>query len=310
MKTHSNAALVLAGMLFAVAAGAAEPFSPPATAVVDSYAIWPGEAPDMTNPPAEEKAAGEEGNHSYSNISRPTVTAFFAANPNGAAVLVLPGGGFRNVVFDKEGTEIARWLNTLGIDAFVLKYRLWREPHNTNPDIGLQDAQRAIRLIREGRFSREVAHKVDPNRVGVIGFSAGGNLAAVLGTYYASRTYTPVDPSDELSARPDFMILGYAYMPLKNEVPPGAAFVSAHIVAEKAGAETPPAFIFTGDADEKVPYQQSVRLADRLKAAGVPAELHIFPGSPHGFALRGKGADTAWPGLCAEWLKARGVIAP
>lgn len=308
MKTSLMAALALTGLL--AAGTAAAPFAPPATAIVDSYAIWPGQAPDMKDPPAEENVTGPAGHRTISAIARPTVTAFYAANPNGAAVLVLPGGAFRKIMFDKEGTEVARWLNTLGIDAFVLKYRLYKEAHNTNPAVGLQDAQRALRLIRDGRFSREVAHKVDPHRVGVIGFSAGGTIAALLGVYAAHRTYAPVDPSDALSARPDFMILGFAYMPLKQELPASERFLRRYDFAAGGSAAATPAFIFAGDADTKVPYEHSVRFADRLRKAGVPVELHIFAGAPHGFALRGTGPEKAWPALCAGWLRARGVIGP
>jgi acetyl esterase/lipase len=308
MKTHSSIGLALLGLLVFARADAAQAVTPPTTSISDQYAIWPGEAPDMTNPPTQEMVAGPAGDRSFSAISRPTVTAFFAANPSGAAVLVLPGGGYNKIVFDKEGTEIARWLNSLGVDAFVLKYRLLGETHNRNPAVGLQDAQRAIRLVREGRFSREVGHTVDPKRVGVIGFSAGGNLAAVLGTYYAEATYAPVDPSDALSARPDFMILGYAWMAVRSEMRTSMAFPRAHVFAEKVSADTPPAFIFAGDADTHVPFEHSRRAESQLRKAGVPVELHIFPGSPHGFGLRGTGPEKAWPDLCAAWLRARGVI--
>jgi acetyl esterase/lipase len=308
MKKHSNAYLALLCLLTVATADAAQPIGPPATSIADEFAIWPGEAPDMANPPVQEKVTGPAGDRSFSAISRPTVTAFFASNPNGAAVLVLPGGGFNKVVFDKEGTEIARWLNTLGIDAFVLKYRLLTEGHNTNPAVGLQDAQRALRLIREGRFSREVGHSVDPKRVGVIGFSAGGNLTSIVGAYHATRTYAPVDPTDELSARPDFMILGYAWVPLKSELPETMVFPRTYEFAGKVSADTPPAFVFAGDADKAVSVEHSKRVEQLLRQVGVPVELHIFAGAGHGFGMHGKGPESAWPDLCAAWLRARGII--
>jgi acetyl esterase/lipase len=286
------------------------PVMPPPTSIVDSIAIWPGAAPDMRDPPSGETVEGPAGDRSYSAISRPTLTGYFAANPNGAAVLVLPGGGFTKVVFDKEGAEIARWLNSLGIDAFVLKYRLMREPHNLNPAVGLQDVQRAIRLIRNGRLSASVGHPLDPKRVGVIGFSAGGNLSAVLSTYYGSKTYEAVDDNDAVSARPDFAILGYAWVPLPSEVPETMPFVRDHAFAAKVSAATPPMFVFSGNADAHVPYVQSQRVAEALQKAGVAAELHLYDGAPHGFALRGAGPEKSWPADCAAWLRARGFIPP
>jgi acetyl esterase/lipase len=285
-----------------------QPVIPPPTSIVDTIAIWPGTAPEMRDPPVEEKVEGAAGDRSYSAISRPTLTGYFAANPNGAAVLVLPGGGFTKVVYDKEGAEIARWLNSLGIDAFVLKYRLLREAHNLNPAVGLQDVQRAIRLIRNGRLSASVGHPLDPKRVGVIGFSAGGNLAAVLSTSYGSKTYEAVDDNDAVSARPDFAILGYAWVPLPGEVPESMSFVRDFAFAGKVSAATPPMFVFSGNADVHVPYVQSQRVAEALQKAGVPAELHLYDGAPHGFALRGTGPEKSWPVDCAAWLRARGFV--
>ena len=309
MKTHSYAIGLLALLGLATAAPA-ETAQPLATSIVQEFAIWPGQAPDMRNPPAAEKVEGEVGRRSFSAISHPTVTAFFASNPNGAAVLVLPGGGYTKVVFDKEGTDIAQWLNTLGIDAFVLKYRLLHEAHNTNPAVGLQDVQRALRTIRAGHLSKNYGHPIDPKRIGVIGFSAGGNLAAILGTYHAEKTYAPVDEVDAFSARPDFMILGYAWVPAKREVRPSMTFPATHLFADAVSADTPPAFVFAGDKDAKVPFEHSVRVEQALKAAGVPVELHIFAGTDHGFALRGTGPEKAWPELCAAWLRARGFLPP
>jgi acetyl esterase/lipase len=309
MKTHSYVIRLLALLGLATAAPA-ETAQPLATSIVQEFAIWPGQAPDMQNPPAAEKVDSEAGNRSYSAISRPTVTAFFASNPNGAAVLVLPGGGYNKIVFDKEGSEIARWLNALGIDAFVLKYRLLSEAHNTSPSVGLEDAQRAMRTIRAGHLSGNYGHKADAKRIGVIGFSAGGNLAAVLGTYHGEKTYAPVDEIDAFSARPDFMILGYAWVPAKGEVQASNTFPAAHIFADAVSADTPPAFVFTGDSDKRVPPLHSERAAQTLKAAGVPAELQVFAGADHGFALRGTGPEKAWPDLCAAWLRARGFLPP
>jgi acetyl esterase/lipase len=308
MKSHSSFCLGLVCLLTFAAPTTAQPATPPPTSIVDTIAIWPGTAPDMQNPPAGETVIGSEGDRSYSAISRPTLTAFYSSNPNGAAVLVLPGGGYNKVVFDKEGAEIARWLNALGIDAFVLKYRLLAETHNSNPAVGLEDVQRAMRMIRSGRLSASYGHPLDPKKIGVIGFSAGGNLAAIVSNYHASKTYEPVDEYDALSARPDFAILGYAWVPLKDELRESMVFPRSYVFAEKVSAETPPMFVFTGDADKSVPSIHSVRVAEALKGAGVPVELRIYSGAPHGFALRGTGEEKAWPEHCAAWLRARHII--
>lgn len=303
MKSRSLACLL--SLLALAIASSAEPLS---TSIVDSYAIWPGQAPQMRDPPANERIEGQAGNRAVSAISRPTITAFFAANPNGAAALILPGGSFRHVVFDKEGTDIARWLNSLGVDAFVLKYRLLREAHNTNPANGLADVQRAIRIIRAGHLSANIGHPLDPKRVGVFGFSAGGNLAGLSANYHATKLYEPLDAADALSARPDFLVLGYAWLPLKGEVPEAQTFFRTYGFVESISADTPQIFVFAGDADTKVPVVHSQRLEPALKQVGVPVELHVFAGAPHGFALRGTGEEKAWPELCAAWFRARGII--
>ena len=317
MQKHSNvyirhvyfvASLIALLSVFGNGAVFAETL-PPQTSKVAEIALWPGTAPGSENAPAFESVVG--GN--VSGIAHPTLTSYFAAKPNGAAVMIMPGGGYTKLVIDKEGTEIAHWLNTLGIDAFVLKYRLPNEGHTNGNIVPLQDAQRAMRLIRSGAAGTIGGHAIDPKRIGVMGFSAGGNLAAVLGTYYDEATYAPFDSADALSARPDFMVLGYALVPTGNQPSPRSSdprtvFVMSHIFEKRVTAKTPPAFVFAGNLDEKVPYVHSVRIAQALQTVGVQVELHIFPLAPHGFALRGTGEEKVWPELCAAWLRARGVI--
>lgn len=286
----------------------AAPAQPVSTAIVDTYAIWPGTAPDMQNPPAKEVIEGPENARLVYDIARPTLTAFFASNPNGAAVVVIPGGSFRRVEFDVEGTEIARWLNTLGIDAFVLKYRLLQDKHNTSIANGLADVQRALRTVRAGHLSAAVGHPLDPKKVGVIGFSAGGDLTALSGNYHATKFHEPLDEIDAFSARPDFMILGYAYLPMRTEVPDQFQFARTYSFPETVSADTPPVFAFTGDADKAVSPTHTTRLEPVLRKAGVPVELHVFPGAPHSFALHSTGPEKAWPELCAKWLRGRGII--
>jgi acetyl esterase/lipase len=302
-------------LALAVLLSAAQAETYPDTAKVTAIRIWPGVAPGSEQAPAQENFSryGSEGHRRFWNISTPVLSAFYAAKPNGTAVMVIPGGGYGAVYVDAS-VEIAHWLNTLGIDAFVLKYRLPNEGHQHGFSVPLQDAQRALRLIRSGVLSEHAGHKVDPARVGVIGFSAGGNLAAVLGTYYDTKVYQPSDDADALSARPDFMILGYAMLPRAWEVDLAYErrqtdeLLKTYEVGRMVSARTPPAFLFAGDADDQVRYTQSERLARDLENAGVPAEIHIFAGAGHGFGLHGKGPEGVWPDLCATWLRARGVI--
>ncbi len=322
MKMHSHVmrplawALIGGGLLLSSANATAAPAQTAAanlqTSIVAEIPLWPGVAPGSENAPTAEKIEGDIGRRAVSAIAHPAMTAYFASNPNGAAVLVMPGGGYVREVFDKEGGEIARWLNTLGIDAFVLKYRLPDEGHKNGRDVPLQDAQRALRLIRAGDFAEDTGHRIDPKRIGVMGFSAGGHLAVLAGTYYGKQIYTPVDAADVLNARPDFIVLAYTPVPGDFRIHGASserdALFTSYPIGTKVTAQTPPAFIFAGDKDERVPYEHSQRLGDMLRKAGVPAEVHIFPGAPHGFALRGKGEEKAWPELCAAWLRARGVI--
>jgi acetyl esterase/lipase len=305
MKSRTNAFL---GLLLLVALSMPAAAQPSPTAIVNTYAIWPGTAPDMKDPPAKEIVEGSDGARKVYAITRPTLTAFFAANHNGAAAVVIPGGSFRRVEFDKEGTEIARWLNSLGIDAFVLKYRLLQDKHNTNIANGLMDVQRALRTVRAAHLSASVGHRLDRQKVGVIGFSAGGDLTALSGNYHATKFHEPLDEIDAFSARPDFMILGYAFLPLKSEVDEQFQFARTYGFVETISADTPPVFAFTGDADKAVSPTHTTRLEAPLRKAGVPVELHVFSGAPHGFALHGTGTEKSWPELCEKWLRGRGII--
>lgn len=291
---------------------AATPVQPfPETAKLSNIALWPGTAPGSENVAGPENySVGKSGGRLFWNVSRPMMTAFYAAKPNGAAVLVIPGGGYRVLYFDF-AAKFARWLNTQGIDAFVLKHRLPDEGHRAAYSVPLQDAQRAMRLIRSSTL---INHAIDPARIGVFGLSAGGNLAGVLATYHDRKVYEPIDDMDTVSARPDFMILAYAVLPRPYEVQdndrrPNATRLYRSFPVGMANTTTmPPAFIMHGDRDEDVPYTESKRLALKLQDAGVPAELHIFPGAGHGFGVEGKGEERVWPELCAKWLRARAII--
>ncbi len=303
--------LALLGCAFAAVA------QPVPTSVAQTFAIWPGVAPGMVDPPKQEPPPNNRG--SYVGVVRPTLVMSLAANPNGAAVLILSGGSYKKVVrADTDGAAVARWMNSLGVDAYVLKYRLPMETFNP-PEAAYQDAQRALRLIRSNSFAGEFGHSVDPRRVGVIGFSAGGHLAGVMGTYYDTAFYQPVDNTDRVSARPDFMILVGA--PIYS-----ASYLHSRILSQTGerrrtiqvvgpfpfdtavNARTPPAIIFHGQADAKVPYTSAVAAAQWLDKAKVPVELHIFPGVGHSLSITSSGPEKQWIAFSEKWLKAQGII--
>ncbi len=305
MKPHFVLLIVVA--LLANSTAQAETY--PDTATVANIALWPGVPPGSENGPKEIKYSvyGTQGHRVFWNIARPVMAAFTAAKPNGAAVLIIPGGGYRALYVDAPPIKAARWLNTLGVDAFVLMHRLPDEGHLKGYNVPLQDAQRAMRLIRSGKTGHV------PARIGVMGFSAGGHLGAVLGTYHDEKVYDPVDDADSASARPDFMILGYPALAMPqvlvgSVMPNFFKMYQKYYIKGRISASSPPAFIFHGEKDDDVPYLVSSQFADALKDAGVPAELHVFPDAGHGFGLSGKGEERAWPDLCAAWMRSRGII--
>ncbi|GAA0559599.1 alpha/beta hydrolase [Rhizomicrobium electricum] len=302
--------VLLFGALLSLAAAFADD-APSATARTTTLLIWGGIGPGSEDAPKTEnfQVYSKNGDRRFWNISRPILTAYYAAKPNGTAVLILPGGGYR-VVYSDSGAPVARWLNSLGIDAFVLTYRLPDEGHKAGDSVALQDAQRSLRLIRSGLFSN--GHTIDPGRVGVIGFSAGGNLAAVLGIHHNAKVYDPKDRVDQLSARPDFMIMAYPYLPTPGEVsddprqPNLIRLYRRFPVGDCDGA--PPAFLVHGADDRDVPVRHSERFARALQRCDVPVELHVFAGVGHSFKMDAPGEARVWPDLLAKWLKARGLV--
>ena len=279
-------------------------------------------APDTNGVTLEEKWT-EFGNNpqvpdrSVSNISSPSITVFAPAQPNGAAMIVIPGGGYSKVVFDIEGVNIARWLNSIGITAFVLKYRLPAEWPDVGHNMPFQDAQRAIRLVR----ANAQHWGLDSKRVGVIGFSAGGNLAANLGTVWDKHTHKPVDNIDQQNARPDLMVLAYASF---DNLAPHIFYVfrtwssSNQYLAmarhfepiAQVTANTSPAFILAAHNDSKVPASHSAKFYTALYDAKVSAELHIYRDGEHGFAIsKTNGLPVAdWTNQCVAWFKQMAFI--
>jgi acetyl esterase/lipase/lysophospholipase L1-like esterase len=232
-------------------------------------------------------------------ITHPTLTVYKPEKPDGSAVLILPGGAYLRVVIDKEGEETARRLNARGITAAVLLYRLPADGWAAGRDAPLQDAQRAMRLLRSG-----AAGPLDPARIGVLGFSAGGDLAAALALRADGITYEATDQADRVSARPDFSVLMYPALNMTVKPPDGRAPIPARAPIESfVNAGSPPCFIAHAADDASVSVDLSLRMFSALKAASVPAEMHVFSAGGHGFGVRlaaGKPVEV-WPDLLVRW---------
>jgi acetyl esterase/lipase len=227
---------------------------------------------------------------------------------------VCPGGGYGALAMDHEGAQIAKWLNSLGISAFILKYRLGPKYHH--PAM-IDDAQRAIRTVRS---HAETLH-IHPDRIGIWGFSAGGHLASTAATHFDSGNPSAPDPISRASSRPDFAILAYPVISLNSEYVhvgsrnnllgknPDPKLVDDLSNDERVTPQTPPTFLFHTNADTGVLPENSIRFYLALRKAGVPAELHIFQNGPHGVGLAPTDATlSAWSGLLANWLRERGLL--
>jgi acetyl esterase/lipase len=273
----------------------------------ESIDLWPGAAPDE---PADVKELGEEkvldpgGATSImriTNVTRPQLEVFPApADKNrGAALLIAPGGGYNILAWEHEGTEVAAWANSVGMTAFVLKYRVPRrsdQPKDKPPLQPLEDAQRAMSIVR----SRASQWGIDPKRIGTIGFSAGGNLAANLATHFEKRAYQPVDTTDQTSCRPDFVALIYP----GGVIDPSTGTLNPAFEFTK---QSPPAFCVHATND-KGSSENSVAVYLAQKRLGLPAEMHLYALGGHGFGMRGKGAVTAWPAALEQWLRGQNFL--
>ncbi len=252
--------------------------------------LWPGAVPGESRPKASDVVSNDHGGNvtRIASVTDPVIEVFEpqGGNTTGMGVVVCPGGGYSILALDLEGYEVARWLNSIGITAFVLHYRV-----PENPAGALMDAQRAIRLVRE----KFVNHSPNLKRIGIMGFSAGASLSARASTRYQDKTYEPVDQADQLSARPDFTLLIYpAYLDegTNNTLTPELTI----------DADTPPMFLFE-TADD--PFgNSSLVMAGALRNHKVPVELHFLAEGGHGYGVRpGNRAAETWPGLAAEWLR-------
>ena len=289
---------------------------------VETIDLWPAGAPGMpSRPPVEEVTERSTDrlvtDRAVLGITRPRMAVFRPDRPNGAALLLMPGGGYRHVVVDKEGYEMARWAAARGFTCFVLFYRLPGEGWAAGPDVALSDAQRAMRLIRH----RARDYAVDPERVSAMGFSAGGHLCADLAARFAARTYEPVDEADTLSAKPHSAAPIYPVVSMDPAVThagsrekllgpnPTAALEAAHSPDRNVPADAPPHFILHAEDDGAVPVENALRLRAALKAKGIPVETHLFAQGGHGFGLRntiGKPVE-AWPELWRAWARTVGL---
>jgi acetyl esterase/lipase len=227
------------------------------------------------------------------NVSVPTLTVYKSTGINtGAAVLVFPGGGYQILAIDLEGTEVCDWLNSIGVNCILVKYRVPNTGPYPKSPAALQDAQRAMGLVRE----HAAEWGIDPHRIGVLGFSAGAHLSAAISTHYDKRLYDPVDAADQLSSRPDFSFVIYpGYLALADQ----NFAANPEINPTK---DTPPTFIVQAE-DDPVHVENAVVYFMQLKKAGVPAELHIFAQGGHGYGLRPTNLPvTHWPVEAEKWL--------
>ncbi len=310
---------LLAGSIAGVVAARAGALPPsgPLQAEPDAWInLWPGEAPGAPASPPVEELRERSQDPAYNDrivlhVRRPRLALFRPARPNGAAVLIMPGGGYSWVVVDKEGYEMARLLAARGITAFVLFYRLPGEGWAAGPNVALADAQRAMRMIRRDASG----HHVDARRICAMGFSAGGHVCADLIARFAAPAYTRIDAADSLSARPDAAAPIYPVIsmsaPLAHSgsrsnligADADAALERAHSPHLHVPTNAPPCFLLHAEDDASVPVQNSLLLREALRARGVAVETHLFADGGHGFGLRlarGRSVEH-WPELFFAW---------
>lgn len=289
----------------------------------ETIPLWPGAAPGgervTVTPVVSERSTDPTFHDRFARYTtEPILTVLRPERPNGAALLLIPGGGYRWAVVDKEGLDCARVFAAAGITCFVLRYRLPGDGWAAGPDAPLQDAQRALRLVR----SRAAADGLDPARVAVLGASAGGHLAGML-TARTDQTYAPIDDVDAASMRPDLSILLYPVATMADPFvhagsrremlgeTPSAEAIARYSLERMDWSGRPPAFLLHAMDDAAVPVENSLQLLSALRAARVPAEAHLFQEGGHGFGIRlieGKPA-AAWPKLVLAWGARQGWVA-
>jgi acetyl esterase/lipase len=270
---------------------------------IQTVRLWAGDAPQAKGKACED-------------IPTLTIIGPRAGSANGSAVIVMPGGAYRGLAGDLEGGEVASWFAARGFRAFILSYRL--TSHGYVLPVPLLDARRAVQLVR----SRAKDYLINPNRIVVIGFSAGGHLAALSGTQFVAGKPDAEDPADRVSSRPDFMVLGYpwlgaissdtshlSYCKIFNLMDQCETLRAAYSPDLFVTKETPPTFIYHTFTDQTVPIEQSMRFYEALIKAGVVSEMHVFAKGPHGTGLgKGDPALDQWPNLLENWLRAQGLL--
>ncbi|MEO5493616.1 MAG: alpha/beta hydrolase [Sphingomonas sp.] len=283
--------------------------------------LWPKGAPGMpaTRPvevTVERSKDSARNDRAVTGVSMPRLAVFRPAKPNGASLVAFPGGGYVRMAIDKEGYEVGRLLAAKGFTVFVLFYRLPGEGWADRADVPMQDAQRAMRLIR----ANAKKYGLDPARVAAMGFSAGGHLCADLAARFATKTYDPVDAADQLSARPMIaapiypvvsIALALAHIGSRSALlgpGPTPEAIRDHSPDLNIKSDTPPCFLCAAEDDPTVPVENTLKLHAALRAAKVPVEMHLFEQGGHGFGLRGVVGKpaSAWPDLFLAWAKTKG----
>ena len=280
--------------------------------------VWPDKIPGAIEDPSYKmETITNNGWTRIDKVSDPTLDFYPAPKEksNGTAVVICPGGGYAVLAIDHEGAQVAKWFNSMGITAFVLKYRLPSDKIMVDKSIGpLQDAQEAMRIIR--RNAKE--WNINPDKIGVMGFSAGGHVASTISTHYYDKVY---DVKDSVGARPDFSLLIYPVISMEAGIThmgsrenllgknPSPEIVKRFSNEQQVTKDTPPAFLVCSTDDDVVPIQNSIDYLLALKKAGVHAELHIYESGGHGYGLgRSKDTEITWPDACKKWLEARGFL--
>jgi acetyl esterase/lipase len=278
--------------------------------------IWPGKVPDEPGTVGPERTRMSpsldhkqvevtESTKMITDVTKPTITVCRPKTnqETGTAIIICPGGGYWDLYWQLEGEEVAAWVNSLGATGIILKYRVPRRPDEPKDQPArrpLQDAQRAVSLVR----SKAKELGIDPHRIGIVGFSAGGHLAIATATRFEKRSYSSMDDIDNVSCRPDFAILvypGYLKPKEKDELAPGL----------EVPAVTPPVFLAHGGDDLISPPEHSVLMYLALRRAGVPAELHVYAGAAHDFGVRRSNHPcSTWTDSCATWLRSQGFLEP
>jgi acetyl esterase/lipase len=267
----------------------------PETAMPLAVPLWPHGAPGRV-PSGPEQTTGSP-HPRLTNVSAPSLSVYFPddGKTDRPAILVFPGGSYQVLAIDHEGIQVCKWLTSIGVTAILIRYRVPDQAPHTGP---LQDAQRAMGIVR----SRAREWNIDPHRIGVLGFSAGGHLAASLSNHYAHRAYTAIDEKDALDCRPDFTILIYpAYLTAKDNE--GA-------LVQDVTSSTPPTFLVQTE-DDQVGVENSLEYYAALRHAKVPAEMHLFAKGGHGYGLgTSDGPVGTWPDRLQEWLRNTGTVSP